>query len=82
MLFRSSLLKIIKTRLEGAKRAWPEELQNVIWAYRTITRVPTREIPFRLTFGTEVVILMEVGLMRFESKLMKTRRINRNLTTA
>ena len=46
------------------------------------TRVPTREIPFRLTFGTEAVILMEVGLMRFESKLMKTRRINRNLTAA
>ena len=65
-----------------AKGAWPEELQNVLWAYRTTTRVPTREIPFRLTFGTEAVILMEVGLMRFESKLMKTRRINRNLTAA
>ena len=68
--------------LEGTKGAWPEELQNVLWAYRTTTRVPTREIPFRLTFGTEAVILMEVGLMRFESKLMKTRRINRNLTAA
>ena len=32
-----SLLKIIKTRLEGAKG--PEELQNVLWAYRTTTRV-------------------------------------------
>ena len=25
-----NLLKIIKTRLEGAKGAWPEELQNVL----------------------------------------------------
>ena len=25
-----SLLKTIKTRLEGAKRVWPEELQNVL----------------------------------------------------
>ena len=25
-----SLLKIIKTRLEGAKGVWPEELQNVL----------------------------------------------------
>ena len=28
-----SLLKIIKTRLEGAKGAWPEEPPNVLWAY-------------------------------------------------
>ena len=58
-----SLLKIIKTLLEGAKGTWPEELPNVLWAYRTTTRVPTGETPFRLTFGTKVVIPMEVGLM-------------------
>ena len=63
-----SLLKIIKTRLEGAKGAWPEELQNVLWAYRTTTRVPTRETPFRLTFGTEAVISMEVGLTSYRVK--------------
>ena len=38
-----SLLKIIKIRLEGAKGAWPEELQNVLWAYKTTTTVLTRE---------------------------------------
>ena len=57
------MLKIIKTWLEGAKRAWPEELLNVLLAYRMTTRVPTGETPFRLTFGTKVVIPMEVGLM-------------------
>ena len=30
-----TLLKIIKTRLVGAKGAWPEELPSVLWAYRT-----------------------------------------------
>ena len=54
-----SLLKIIKTRLKGAKGAWLEELQNVLWAYRTTTRIPTGETPFRLTFGTEAVIPVE-----------------------
>ena len=39
-----SLLKIIKTRLEGAKGASPEKLPNVLWAYRTTIRVPTGEI--------------------------------------
>ncbi|XP_023921409.1 uncharacterized protein LOC112032871 [Quercus suber] len=41
-----SLLKIIKTRLEGAKGIWPDELPSILWAYRTTVRTPTREIPF------------------------------------
>ena len=63
-----SLLKIIKTRLKGAKGTWPEELQNVLWAYKMITRVPTGETPFRLTFGTEAVIPVEMGLTCFQVK--------------
>ena len=57
-----TLLKIIKTRLDDAKGAWPEELPNVLWAYRTIARTSTGETPFRLTYGTEAVILVEVGV--------------------
>ena len=60
-----SLLKIIKTRLEGAKGAWLEELKNVLWAYRTTTRVLIGETPFRLTFGIEAIILVEVGLTSY-----------------
>ena len=66
-----NLLKIIKTQLEGAKGAWPEELPNILWAYRTTTRVPTGEMPFRLTFGTEAVIPMEVGLTSLQVKIYK-----------
>ena len=66
-----NLLKSTKTQLEGAKGEWPEELQNVLWAYRTTTRVPTRETPFRLTFGTEAVIPVEVGLTSFQVKTYK-----------
>ena len=57
-----TLLKIIKANLDDAKGAWPEELPNVLWAYRTTTRTPTRETPFMLTYGTEVVIPVEVGV--------------------
>ena len=57
-----TLLKIIKTKLDDAKGVWPEELPNVLWAYRTIARTPTGETPFRLTYGTEAVIPVEVGL--------------------
>ena len=58
-----SLLKIIKTRLEGAKGIWPEELPSILWAYRTTARTPTGETPFRLMYGSEAVIPAEVGLI-------------------
>ena len=57
-----TLLKIIKTKLDDAKGAWPEELPNVLWAYRTTARTPIGETPFKLTYGIEAVILVEVGV--------------------
>ena len=62
------MLKIIKTRLEGAKGIWPDELPSVLWAYRTTTRTPTRETPFRLTYGADAVIPAEVGLTSYHVK--------------
>ena len=56
------MLKIIKVWLEEAKSAWPKELPNVLWAYKTTVRTPTGEMPFRLTHGTEAVIPVEVGV--------------------
>ena len=55
-----TLLKIIKIQLEEAKDAWLEELPNALWAYRTIARISIGETPFRLTYGTELVIPVEV----------------------
>jgi len=57
-----SLLKIIKTQLEGAKRVWPNELPGVLWAYKTIVRTPTRETPFKLAYRSETVIPAEVHM--------------------
>ena len=57
-----TLLKIIKARLVEAKGAWPEELSNVLWAYMTTARTPTVETPFSLTYCTEVVIPVKVGI--------------------
>ena len=57
-----SLLKIIKTRLEGAKEVWPDELLGVLWAYRTIVRTPIGETPFKLAYGSEAIILAEVHM--------------------
>ena len=59
------MLKIIKTRLEGAKGIWPEELPSVLCAYRTTTRTPTGKTPFRLTYRNEAVIPAEIGLTSY-----------------
>ena len=37
-------------------------MPNVLWAYRTTTRTSTRETPFRLTYGIEAMIPVEVGV--------------------
>ena len=55
------LLKIIKARLDDTKRAWLEELSNVLWAYRTTEKTPTGKTPFKLTYGIEAVISVEIG---------------------
>ena len=60
-----SLLKIIKTRLEGAKGIRPEELPSILWAYRTTVRTPTGKTPFRLTYRNKAVIPAEVGLTSY-----------------
>jgi len=71
-----TLLKIVKARLEEAKGAWPEELPNVLWAYRTVARTLTGETPFRLTYGTEVVIPVEVGVTSIRKEAFSEDNIN------
>jgi ribonuclease HI len=68
-----TLLKQIKTRLEGAKSMWVEELPSVLWAYRTTVRTPTKETPFKLTFGTKAVIPVEIGLTTLRTTFYKER---------
>ena len=56
------MLKIIKTRLEGTKGVWPNELPGVLWAYRMMVRTPTGETHFKLVYGSEAVIPAEVHM--------------------
>ena len=73
------MLRLIKSRLVGAKGAWPEELPNVLWAYRTTMRTPTGETPFNLTYGTEAVIPVEVGLTSLKREFFDEQENNNQL---
>ena len=55
-----SLLKIIKTRLEGAKGVWPDELPGVLWVYRTTVRTPTS---CRVCYGFYTSITLKCHLV-------------------
>ncbi|MCI02752.1 gypsy retrotransposon integrase-like protein, partial [Trifolium medium] len=55
------ILRGLKRRLDENKKKWVDELQNMLWAYRTTPHSTTGETPFRLVYGTEVVIPVEIG---------------------
>ncbi|GKV11644.1 hypothetical protein SLEP1_g22884 [Rubroshorea leprosula] len=59
------ILEGIKPRLEQHKAKWADELNNVLWAYRTTSRTTTGETPYHLAFGTEAVIPIEIGVPSF-----------------
>ena len=49
--------------MDSAKRAWVEELLSMLWSYRMTVHTDTKETPFRLTFGQDAFILMEIRQM-------------------
>ncbi|XP_072081031.1 uncharacterized protein [Arachis hypogaea] len=55
------IIKGLKKRLDEAKGIWADELRSVLWSYRTTPQTTTGETPFRLTYGVEAVVLVEIG---------------------
>ncbi|KAK3005754.1 hypothetical protein RJ639_015516 [Escallonia herrerae] len=57
-----TLLQGIKKKLDGAKGLWVDELHKILWAYNTTTWTSTGKTLFSLSFYTETLILIEIGL--------------------
>ncbi|XP_057720058.1 uncharacterized protein LOC130934514 [Arachis stenosperma] len=55
------ILSGLKKRLDNKKGAWADELASVLWSYRTTEQSSTKETPFRLTYGVDAVIPVEIG---------------------
>ena len=55
--------------LDEAKGKWVEELPHVFWSYRTTPHRSTRETPFSMTYGSEVVIPLEAGFPTLRTSL-------------
>ncbi|KAG7552339.1 Ribonuclease H-like superfamily [Arabidopsis thaliana x Arabidopsis arenosa] len=67
-----TILSNLKKRLNARKGGWYDELQPVLWAYRTTSRRAMGETPFSLVYGMEAVVPAELnvpGLRRSEAPL-------------
>ncbi|KAG7588679.1 Ribonuclease H domain [Arabidopsis suecica] len=74
-----TILSNLKKHLSARKGGWYDELQPVLWAYRTTPRRATGETPFSLVYGMEAVVQAELnvpGLRRSELHLTKNSILN------
>jgi len=55
------ILMELRKRLDTAKGRWPEELVEVLWAYRCTPQSSTNESPFSLVYGADAMIPVEIG---------------------
>nr|GEW01750.1 uncharacterized protein [Tanacetum cinerariifolium] len=58
-----SLCEGIKVRLDERSKICIEEISHVLWAHRTMIKSSNGETPFSLTYGTEAVIPIEIGML-------------------
>ena len=54
------ILAGLRKRLEKAKGLWANELLVVLWAYHTTPHSLTQETSYRLVFGADAVIPIEI----------------------
>ena len=56
------LIDMIKRTVEDQPRKWHEALSTVLWAYRNTKNKATGLTPFRLTYGQDAVLPMEINV--------------------
>ena len=44
---------------------WADELPGIVWGYRTIEGTTTSEMPFRMAFDTEAILLIKMEIPSF-----------------
>jgi hypothetical protein len=57
-----TLIKLIKKKIEENPRRWHEVLSKALWAHRISRHGTTKVTPFKLVYGQEAVLPIEVNL--------------------
>ena len=55
------LIDMIKRTIDDQPRKWHEALSEVLWAYRNSKNKATGLTPFRLTYGQDAILPMEIN---------------------
>ena len=55
------ILARLRKRLEQAKGLWVDKLYTILWAYHTMAHSLTQETPYRLVYGSNTVIPIELA---------------------
>ncbi|GJV03155.1 reverse transcriptase domain-containing protein [Tanacetum coccineum] len=66
-----SLMEGIRARLGRKRAGWVDELPNVLWAHRTSLKQSNGETPFSLTYGSEAVIPVEIGMPTHRTMMIR-----------
>jgi hypothetical protein len=64
----------LKRKLGDRKGDWADDLPEVLWAYQTMKRTPTKETSYALACGTEAIIPAKLGSgsLRMETYKVET----------
>nr|GEX62926.1 reverse transcriptase domain-containing protein [Tanacetum cinerariifolium] len=69
----------IEARSSKDNRNWVEEVPHVLWVYRTMIKTSNGDTPFSLTYGTEAVIPVEIGMPSIRCAEVKQAKNDKEL---
>ncbi|GKC96019.1 reverse transcriptase domain-containing protein, partial [Tanacetum coccineum] len=69
----------IKARLGEDNRNWVEEGPHMLWAHHTIIKISNEDTSFSLTYGTETVIPVEIGMPSIRCEEVNQAKNNEGL---
>nr|KYP32410.1 hypothetical protein KK1_046923 [Cajanus cajan] len=76
----NKVIQELKKRLGSAKGQWVDELPSILWAYHCTPQSTTQETPYRLTFGADAMILVEVGEMSHRHRVFDNEQNAQEVT--
>ncbi|XP_072081174.1 uncharacterized protein [Arachis hypogaea] len=75
------ILQAIKKKLNDAKGKWDDFIPEILWSYNITTQSATGETLFKLVYGAEALIPVEIGIPTLRVELYDhNRNINARAT--
>lgn len=74
------IMQGLKKKLGATKARWVEMLPGVIWSYYTTVQSTTKEMPFGLVYGGDIVLPIEIEMISkrvedFSKEQLEERRL-------